>query len=140
MLTIKNKKIIFNGNVSVCQMEVMFTGDCKFLNTSLDLYTIRRVQERFVNKYKKYLDYSGYCQFRIKGIAKCNESKDKFDKEKGGEIALQRALYQLNKMENDLIDMYYCETAKILSKFDELKAKAELHLFQNEEYIKELVK
>lgn len=141
MLTITDKKFIFNDNVSVCQLKVVFTNNFKFLNGSLDWQTIRRVQERFYRKYHNYVDYSGtFSQFRIRGIARCNESKDKFDEEVGAKIAMQRALYVLNKMENDLIEMYYNEVARILSKFDELKAKAELHLYQNEEYIKELIK
>lgn len=143
MLTIFDKNYIVEGNKITCQLSVKFNKDCGILN-KLSCDVVYEVQRAFCKKYKNQLKGGFYCyksQFEIVGVAKCNQSVDTFDKEKGAKIALYRALHKLNMMEMELMNMYSNKTiVDILMKFDRLQEKTRLHILDNDRILNDLKK
>lgn len=142
MLTIKDKIYYFGSNVCVCHLKVRFNEESKFYGM-LPFEIRDEVEKRFIHKHKKdtrkvslFKEY----EFDIKGVAKCNESKDEFNEEKGAEIALRRALVELNKWELELMGWYRNELVKMYGKLDGWMARTENHITDNEIQLKRLTK
>lgn len=143
MLTILDKKYEVEGNKITCQLLVGFTKDCNLLNNKVHGSIVDAVQYNFCGKYKNNLKcgYGFSAEFLVKGVAKCNQSVDEFDKEKGAKIALYRALHKLNTMEMELMNMYSNKViTDVLMKLDTLQEKIRLHIVDNCEILKGLIK
>lgn len=143
MINVIEKKCYQNGRNSTCVIKFGFNDEDKIL-TDIDWNLIRRVYNRFSKKYKAILTTKNdFCPtnrvFTIVGKAKCSP-EDKFDAEKGMELAMQRAYQKVNAYNHRLINMFFKEIENLTNAFYFKRRSNGNQLCKNEAKINELSK
>ena len=143
MINVIEKKCYQNGKNSTCVIKFGFNDEDKVL-TNVGWDIIRRAYNRFSKKYKAILTTNNnFCPtgrvFTVVGKAKCSPD-DKFDAEKGMELAMQRAYQKVNAYNMKLIDMFSMELSDLMSNLDIKRHCSNNQLCENVIKISELSK
>ena len=120
MLNIIEKKCYQNGNNSVCVIKFGIDDISKNYDL-VGFKTFYNVYNKFCKKYKAICHYNddvlSQTTFTIVGKAKCSPD-DKFDAEKGMQLAMQRAYSKFNAYNMQFIGMLSMELSDIMNILD----------------------
>lgn len=143
MFKIKKRKYTFDGTKTICKLVVDFEKLKIFNEIPLIFESVENeIMKRFSNNLTFHIRKGGHFDYKyvVRGVAKCNEKKDKYDMEKGKKIAFYNALKKLNRMEWLAAESFKNATARLYCKFDNIFADTEHHCITTSNMYEELIK
>lgn len=142
MINVIEKKCYQNKGNSVCVIKFNIDGTDKIYNM-MGCNTFNNAFDKFYRKYKSIIcvnsPYIRSTIFSVVGKAKCSPD-DKFDVEKGMELAMQRAYQKVNAYNMKFIDMLSMELSDVMSILDIKRHCSNNQLCENVIKISELSK